>query len=49
MKVGTEKKETYPVKLLDKINELDKHGIRVESSHFGKKKKRVILSITLQA
>jgi hypothetical protein len=37
MKVGTEKKKTNPVKLLDKINELDKDGIRVESSHFGKK------------
>jgi hypothetical protein len=49
MKVGTEKKETNPVKPLDKINELDKDGIRVESSHFGKGEKRDILSITLQA
>jgi hypothetical protein len=48
MKVGTEKKETNPVKPLDKISDLDKDGIRVESNHFGKKKKRDILSITLQ-
>jgi hypothetical protein len=28
LKVGTEKKETNPVKPLDKISELDKDGIR---------------------
>jgi hypothetical protein len=37
MEVGTEKKETNPVKPLDKINELDKDGIRLESNHFGKR------------
>jgi hypothetical protein len=36
MKVGTEKKETNPVKPLDKIDELDKDSIRVESNQFGK-------------
>jgi hypothetical protein len=39
MKVGTEKKETNPVKPLDKIKELDKDGIRVESKPFWKKRR----------
>jgi hypothetical protein len=48
MKVGSEKKETNPVKPLDKIDEFDKNSIRVESNHFEKEEKRDIRSITLQ-